>query len=176
LRIVPGEKRPIAKEWQKLRPTDMTPDYLASFADGEGIGVNLGAASWSAEGNSLYSIDVDDDENFARMIELNPTFAETLQTNGARGGNFWLYVTGACRAITHPPPARRTRAVWRVARIRHANGHRRPPSVRSAIYQQWPQANHRRVQRDRVARDCGAAMGYEEARRPTGLRGTDGVR
>ena len=30
------------------------------------------------------------------MVELNPTFAETLQTNGARGGNFWLYVKGAC--------------------------------------------------------------------------------
>ena len=55
-----------------------------------------GAASWSAEGDFLYSLDVDDDDNFTRMVELNPTFAETLQTNGARGGNFWLYVKGPC--------------------------------------------------------------------------------
>jgi hypothetical protein len=48
LRIAPGEKRPIAKEWQKLRPSDMTPDYLASFAAGEGIRVSLDEASWSA--------------------------------------------------------------------------------------------------------------------------------
>ncbi len=48
LRIAPSEKRPIAKEWQKLRPSDMTPDYLASFAAGEGIRVSLDEASWSA--------------------------------------------------------------------------------------------------------------------------------
>ena len=45
LRIAPGEKRPIAKEWQKLRPSDMTPDYLASFAAGEGIRVSLDEAA-----------------------------------------------------------------------------------------------------------------------------------
>jgi hypothetical protein len=94
LRIAPGQKRPIAKEWQKLRPSQMTQDYLATFAAGEGIGVSLGEASWSSEWDLLFSLDIDHDDYFLKMLELNPFFAETLQTNGARGGNVWFYIRG----------------------------------------------------------------------------------
>ena len=94
LRIASGEKRPIAKEWQKLRPSDMMPDYLASFTAGEGIGVSLGEASRSSEGDLLFSLDIDHNGNFAKMVEHNLFFAETLQTNGERGGNVWFYVKG----------------------------------------------------------------------------------
>jgi hypothetical protein len=94
LRIAPREKRPIVKEWQKLRPGNMSPDYLASFAAGEGIGVSLGEASWSSEGDLLFTLDIDRDDNFLKMLELNPFLVETLQTNGERGGNAWFYLKG----------------------------------------------------------------------------------
>ena len=85
LNVNKGGKAPRDKKWQKITLEDMTPHYLRDFYGN--IGVSLGKAS-----NGLHSIDCDDEETFKQLLELNPHFADTLQSHGARGGNFWLRI------------------------------------------------------------------------------------
>lgn len=87
LNVHTGQKKPIPLEWQKIALEDMTPDYLGELR--ENIGVSLGSAS-----DGLHSIDCDDDDYFAEMGRLNPRFADTLQSHGARGGNYWVRIEG----------------------------------------------------------------------------------
>lgn len=63
------------------------------------LGVLQGAASVLEEaGRSwrLCSIDIDHDEDVAKFLAVNPRLAETLQTVGSRGRNFWVWVEGEC--------------------------------------------------------------------------------
>ncbi|MEY2877796.1 MAG: hypothetical protein RLZZ15_176 [Verrucomicrobiota bacterium] len=61
------------------------------------LGVLLGAASQRVEEGStwhLCSIDVDEEAGVAEFTGANPRLAETLQTVGSRGRNFWVWVEG----------------------------------------------------------------------------------
>jgi putative DNA primase/helicase len=61
------------------------------------IGVLQGEASvLEEEGRTwhLVSIDIDDTAAVEGFVALNPNLASTLQTAGARGRNFWLWVEG----------------------------------------------------------------------------------
>ena len=90
LPIPMGEKGPKLKGWQRLSLADMTPAHLASLNHGNNIGVLLGAAS-----QGLCSIDADTSAGLETLLEANPAFRESLQSQGARGGNIWLRITGA---------------------------------------------------------------------------------
>lgn len=62
--------------------------YLSLF-DRANVGVLQGQPS-----AGLCSIDVDDDAAVDAFIALNPRLSATLRTQGSRGCNFWLWVTG----------------------------------------------------------------------------------
>lgn len=94
LNVRKGGKAPSAKQWEKLTLDDMGPRYLADLKNN--IGVSLGKPS-----GGLHTIDCDDEPTFARLLELNPTFADTLQTHGKRGGNFWLRIEGEAPKTAH---------------------------------------------------------------------------
>ena len=89
LKVPIGEKGPRIRGWQRLRQTDMTPEYLASLNHGQNIGVLLGAAS-----EGLCTIDVDDDDRLEDFLSLNPHLRESLISRGSRGGNIWLRIKG----------------------------------------------------------------------------------
>lgn len=82
-----GAKAPSQLGWQKFQLSDMTQEYLAGLTNN--IGVSLGAAS-----GGLFTIDCDDDAHFEELLAANPDFEATLQSHGARGGNFWLRIEG----------------------------------------------------------------------------------
>lgn len=86
--IPKGQKGPKTKGWPKLTMRDMNDAFLKKL-DGMNVGVLLGAAS-----EGLISIDCDDDKAFNRLGELNPKFANTLQSHGYRGGNYWIRIIG----------------------------------------------------------------------------------
>lgn len=94
LAVNKGAKKPRESEWQKITLEDMTPLYHRGLWGN--IGVSLGKAS-----NGLHSIDCDDEETFKQLLELNPAFAETLQSHGSRGGNFWLRIEGDAPKTGH---------------------------------------------------------------------------
>ena len=89
LKIPTGEKGPRIRGWQRLRQTDMTPEYLASLNHGQNIGVLLGAAS-----EGLCSIDIDNDNQLEAFLRLNLGLRESLISRGARGGNVWIRSRG----------------------------------------------------------------------------------
>jgi hypothetical protein len=80
-------KAPTEKRWTELTLGDMTNHYLGKLTSN--IGVSLGEPS-----NGLHSIDCDDDKFFDELGKLNPRFFDTLQSHGARGGNYWLRIDG----------------------------------------------------------------------------------
>jgi hypothetical protein len=80
-------KAPTEKGWTELTLEDMTKHYLGKLT--ANIGVSLGAPS-----NGLHSIDCDDDKFFEELGKLNPRFSNTLQSHGARGGNYWVRIDG----------------------------------------------------------------------------------
>jgi len=89
-----GTKGPTEKRWQGITIEDMSPHYLEKLVGN--IGVSLGKAS-----KGLHSIDCDDEATFTRLLELNPSFSDTLQSHGQRGGNFWLRVEGDAPKTGH---------------------------------------------------------------------------
>lgn len=89
LKVPPGQKRPILKQWQKVTLKQMTPEYLARL-NGCNVGVALGAAS-----GGLISIDFDSNDSLKEMLALNPWMNDTLMSRGARGGNVWLAIDGS---------------------------------------------------------------------------------
>ena len=88
LNVPKGKKAPNKKGWQTFTLADMGPAYKASLRGN--IGISLGDPSLG-----LHTIDCDDDETFKVMLESNPILAETLQSHGKRGGNFWVRIAGA---------------------------------------------------------------------------------
>jgi hypothetical protein len=87
LNISKGSKAPTQKGWQTLTLADIGPAYKASLRGN--IGISLGDPSLG-----LHTIDCDDDETFNVMLESNPILTDTLQSHGARGGNFWIRIEG----------------------------------------------------------------------------------
>lgn len=91
-----GEKGTDEVGWQlRTRCVMDNPEYMKRLEDSRNIGVLLGAAS-----GDICSIDIDHDQDIAAFAELNPQLAGTLQTKGARGGNFWVKVTGDYPKLT----------------------------------------------------------------------------
>lgn len=73
------------------------------------IGVRLGCASKLRSGPDVYhlcSVDVDEDDQVAPFLALNPRLEGTLRTRGSRGCNFWLWVL----KDSYPPFAKITHA------------------------------------------------------------------
>jgi len=91
-------KKPTRDGWQKITLADMSPLYLSELRGN--IGVSLGA-----ESAGLHTIDCDDEAGFALMGSLNPAFADTLQSHGSRGGNYWLRIDGEA------PPLKKLRDI-----------------------------------------------------------------
>lgn len=84
-----GTKIPAVDGWQKTRIEKMQDSNWLDQLEGGNIGVLLGEVS-----ENLISIDCDSDEVFDEMARLNPWMKETLQSKGARGGNYWLRMEG----------------------------------------------------------------------------------
>jgi P4 family phage/plasmid primase-like protien len=83
-----GTKIPIVSEWQKTTVEKMSdPAYLALLEQGS-IGVLCGRNS-----GGVISIDADSDGFLDDLLKLNPDFAHTTLTVGAKGGNYWLKMT-----------------------------------------------------------------------------------
>ena len=80
-------KAPTVKSWQTLTLHDMGAHYLSGLRSN--IGVSLGRAS-----GGLCTIDCDDDSSFDTFRMANPKLEDTLQSHGARGGNFWVRIEG----------------------------------------------------------------------------------
>lgn len=80
-------KAPSEKNWPAITLADMTGHYLGKLTSN--IGVSLGAPS-----NGLHSIDCDEEQFFEELGRLNPRFADTLQSHGSRGGNYWIRIEG----------------------------------------------------------------------------------
>jgi hypothetical protein len=72
----------------RLSPEGPTDDY-SRLVIAENTGVILGSAS-----GELCTIDCDITRLAEVTLVLNPRLASTLRTRGARGCQFWLYVTG----------------------------------------------------------------------------------
>lgn len=94
LDIKKGTKAPRDKNWPEISLEDMSPLYLRRLQDN--IGVSLGSAS-----DGLHSIDCDEEATFVRLLELNPSFDDTLQSHGKRGGNFWIRIEGEAPKTGH---------------------------------------------------------------------------
>jgi P4 family phage/plasmid primase-like protien len=95
LPIPRGEKGPRFKGWQNVTVEDMANrEYLRKLRRGN-IGVLLGEPS-----NGLCSIDIDEDTEMERFLNLNPKLKDTLRTRGARGGNVWVRIIGEYPALT----------------------------------------------------------------------------
>lgn len=87
IHIRKGSKAPVQKAWTNLTLADVGPAYKAELKGN--IGVSLGQPSLG-----LHTIDCDSDETFNVMLESNPLLTHTLQSHGARGGNFWIRIDG----------------------------------------------------------------------------------
>jgi hypothetical protein len=87
LNVPKGKKAPTQKGWQTFTLADIGPAYKASLRGN--IGISLGDPSLG-----LHTIDCDDAETFKVMLESNPILTDTLQSHGARGGNFWVRIAG----------------------------------------------------------------------------------
>jgi len=84
-----GTKKCLARGWQKTQIADtQTAAYSASLLVAN-VGVSLGAPS-----EGLISIDLDDDDVAAELLDKNPSLASTLRTRGVRGCNLWVRIDG----------------------------------------------------------------------------------
>jgi hypothetical protein len=92
-----GTKRPKRRNWPRITSEKMSdPSYLASLNHDANLGVSLGAAS-----KGLCTIDIDDDAELDRFLNLNPQLRETLTTKRVRGANLWIQLSDAtCPATT----------------------------------------------------------------------------
>ncbi len=96
LKIPMGQKGPRVKGWQETTLINLSEDYLSELDAGEfNIGVLLGQPS-----NGLCSIDIDDDTELEKFLNLNPALRETFQTRGARGANIWVRLIGEYPRLT----------------------------------------------------------------------------
>ena len=85
-----GEKKPVDNGWQRTTfEQSQSPQYKARLREGN-IGVLLGQP-----GGNLCAIDIDDDQEIQRFIDLNPQLTCTLCSAGARGCQIWVVVKGS---------------------------------------------------------------------------------
>jgi Family of unknown function (DUF5906) len=95
-----GSKRPTVV-WGKLTHETLDDSYIKnlnqSIAHGGNIAIKLGPDS-----GDLVAIDLDDDALVQPFLEANPRFADTLQTRGSKGCQFWFKAVGE-----YPPEVQR---------------------------------------------------------------------
>ena len=90
LPINKGAKCPFFKKWQKTTFADTQKEaYQKKLKSHGNTAVLLGQAS-----EGLCSIDFDDDEALNDFLKLNPILNQTLRTQGKRGANLWIILTG----------------------------------------------------------------------------------
>ena len=94
LPIERGVKFPRTNGWQKttLEATQREQyrhRLVLACQRGGNIGVLLGPPS-----SGLVTIDIDDDAEVERFLELNPKLRESLRTRGQKGCQIWLQMTG----------------------------------------------------------------------------------
>ena len=86
-----GTKVPAVTYTQRPFEATLTPAYRALLASGEfNIAAYLGGVS-----GGLCAVDLDDDDDLATFLALNPKLATTTRSRGSRGGMVWLRVEGA---------------------------------------------------------------------------------
>jgi CHC2-type zinc finger protein len=87
--IEQGSKAPAYKGWNTLTYAQtQTPLYQSCLNRFCNTAVLLGGY------DNICTIDCDTETMFAETLSLNPAFASTLISQGERGGQIWLYVTG----------------------------------------------------------------------------------
>jgi hypothetical protein len=90
------QKGPKIKNWTQLTIKDMDRgSHLSQLVNHTNTGVLLGSAS-----GGLCSIDIDIDDEVDRFLDYNPFLADTLQTRGERGANFWVRAGKSAPATT----------------------------------------------------------------------------
>src|SRR4030095_12176132 len=90
--------------WKHLTAEAMNePAHLLKLAAGN-IGVALGRVS-----GNLCSLDIDNDEEMAAFLALNPSIGNTLYSQGSRGGNLWWRIDGGYPPLT---PLKRHGKAW----------------------------------------------------------------
>jgi hypothetical protein len=86
-----GIKAPAFHGWQQVTFADtQVPAYQRRLQDCISAGGNIGILL----GNTLAAIDFDTDTAMTTFLDANPAFANTLQTKGKRGCQFWFKVAG----------------------------------------------------------------------------------
>jgi len=118
LPIPAKQKGPRIAGWQEKSAADMErPDWLSQIEAHENTGVLLGPPS-----GGLCTIDVDNEEFVAVILELNPRLRGALRTRGARGCQIWMWLVEDAKMIalglpSYPPSKHninhRTRVVER---------------------------------------------------------------
>ena len=99
-----GTKVPAVTYTQRPFEATMTPAYRALLASGEfNIAAYLGGVS-----GGLCAVDLDDDEDLAAFLALNPKLVTTTRSRGSRGGMVWLRVEGS-----FPRSCKTDRFEWR---------------------------------------------------------------
>ena len=96
LPIPRGEKRPTFARWQHTTFEDtQRPAYqrglLSAIKRGGNIGVLLGPKS-----GRLFALDIDDDQLVEEFLNRYPWLANTLQSRGKRGCQFWFRLEEGC--------------------------------------------------------------------------------
>src|SRR5258708_2732505 len=82
-------KGPIYR-WRKITLAQTKrPSYQQMLAERANTGVVLGRAS-----ENLCTVDADSEEGVELFLALNPTFQQTLRSQGKRGCQFWLQLEG----------------------------------------------------------------------------------
>ena len=90
LPIKKGTKYPTIKKWQETTFTaTQGPSHQKKLDSHGNTGVLLGHAS-----EHLCTIDFDEDAALDDFLKLNPTLNQTLRTQGKRGANLWIILTG----------------------------------------------------------------------------------
>ena len=85
-----GTKVPAVTYTQRPVEATRTAAYQALLASGEfNLAVYLGALS-----GGLCAIDVDDDDDLAAFLAVNPKLVATTRSRGSRGGMLWLRIEG----------------------------------------------------------------------------------
>jgi DNA-binding transcriptional ArsR family regulator len=88
--IPKGEKGPKHKKWEKTTfAATQFPTYQKMLRDYSNTGVLLGEPS-----GNLVALDFDLDSDVQSFLNDNPRFEKTLRTRGARGCQFWFFLTG----------------------------------------------------------------------------------
>ena len=91
-----GKKKPASRCWQQTTYEDtQRPEYQKSLLDAIGRGGNIGILLGPRSGR-LFTLDIDDDQLVDEFLNRYPWLANTLQSRGRRGCQFWFSLGEGC--------------------------------------------------------------------------------